>query len=64
MERLQEVVTDNAPFLEKFISCSLPCDGMVIRVINAPKLKTLGYLSVKIQTLDLGAIVFQVAAHV
>lgn len=60
--RLEEVIRYNAPLLEKLIPRNVKNDGMVIQVIRAPKLKTPGYVSAKIATLELGTIVFKVPA--
>ena len=58
--KLEEVIIENAPLLERFTPRYIQHEGFVIRVIQAPKLKTLGYLSDKITTLELGTMVFQV----
>ncbi|KAL6648062.1 hypothetical protein ACP70R_012286 [Stipagrostis hirtigluma subsp. patula] len=56
---LEEVIVEHAPLLERLIPCSPWGDGLVIRVIQAPRLNTLGYLTHKISTFELGAMVFQ-----
>jgi len=57
--KLEEVIIENAPLLERFTPRYIQHKGFVIRVIQAPKLKTLGYLSDTIYTLELGTMVFQ-----
>uniref|UniRef100_A0A0E0MNI4 Uncharacterized protein n=1 Tax=Oryza punctata TaxID=4537 RepID=A0A0E0MNI4_ORYPU len=57
--KLEEVIIEDAPLLERLTPQIMCQGGFVIRVIQAPKLKTLGYLSHKISTLDLGTMVFQ-----
>jgi len=57
--KLEEVIIENAPLLERLTPRIIRHEGFVIRVIQAPKLKTLGYLSDKISTLELGTMVFQ-----
>ncbi|CAL5079770.1 unnamed protein product [Urochloa decumbens] len=57
--KLDEIIIEDAPLLERFIPCKRSNDDLVIRVIQAPKLKILGYLSHKISRLDLGTLVFQ-----
>lgn len=56
-ERLEEVIVDNVPLLERLIPWKVS-GKMVIRVIQAPKLKVLGYLQDYISTIQLGPIVF------
>ncbi|KAF2908308.1 hypothetical protein DAI22_12g175300 [Oryza sativa Japonica Group] len=56
---LEEVIIEDAPLLERLTPPVIWHEGFVIRVIQAPKLKTLGYLSQKISTLQLGNMVFQ-----
>jgi hypothetical protein len=56
-ERLEEVIVDNVPLLERLIPRKVSGE-MVIRVIQAPKLKVLGYLRDYISTIQLGPIVF------
>jgi len=58
--KLEEVIIENAPLLERFTPRYIQHEGFVIRVIQAPKLKTLGYLSDTISTLELGTMGFQV----
>ena len=58
--KLEEVIIENAPLLERLTPRIIRHEGFVIRVIQAPKLKTLGYLSDTISTLELGTMVFQV----
>ena len=41
--KLEEVIIENAPRLERLTPRSIRHEGFVIRVIQAPKLKTLGY---------------------
>ena len=60
--KLEEVIIENAPLLERFTPRYIQHEGFVIRVIQAPKLKTLGYLSDTISTLELGTMVFQVCS--
>lgn len=60
---LEEVIIEDAPLLERLTPPVIWHEGFVIRVIQAPKLKTLGYLSQKISTLQLGNMVFQVASY-
>ncbi|TVU39620.1 hypothetical protein EJB05_13047, partial [Eragrostis curvula] len=57
--RLQEVIVEHAPLLERLIPLALDNHDLVIRVIQAPKLKTLGYLTQRVATLQLGTMVFQ-----
>uniref|UniRef100_A0A0E0FD67 Uncharacterized protein n=1 Tax=Oryza meridionalis TaxID=40149 RepID=A0A0E0FD67_9ORYZ len=59
--KLEEVIIENAPLLERLTPPCIRNEGFVIRVTQAPKLKTLGYLSHKISTLELGTMVFQAA---
>ncbi|XP_025825160.1 uncharacterized protein LOC112900518 [Panicum hallii] len=54
-ERLEEVIVDNVPLLERLIPRKVSGE-MVIRVIQAPKLKVLGYLRDYISTIQLGPI--------
>jgi len=56
--RLEEVIVDNVPLLERLIPRNVSGE-MVIRVIQAPKLKVLGYLQDYISTIQLSPIVFQ-----
>uniref|UniRef100_A0A0A9BLW6 Uncharacterized protein n=1 Tax=Arundo donax TaxID=35708 RepID=A0A0A9BLW6_ARUDO len=56
--KLEELIIKDAPLLERLIP-RLPSYGLVIRVIQAPKLKTLGYLHDDIRTLELGTMVFE-----
>ncbi|CAN6171668.1 unnamed protein product [Urochloa humidicola] len=56
---LEEVIIEDAPQLERIIPRPPKRDDLVIRIIHAPKLKTLGYLSNRISTLVLGTMVFQ-----
>jgi hypothetical protein len=58
-EKLEEVIVEDAPLLERLTPHTIWQGDFVIRVIQAPKLKTLGYLSHKITTLELGTMVFQ-----
>uniref|UniRef100_A0ACD5U048 Uncharacterized protein n=1 Tax=Avena sativa TaxID=4498 RepID=A0ACD5U048_AVESA len=54
-----ELVIEDAPCLERLLP-DFPKDGPpTIRVISAPKLEILGFLSKGISTLDLGTMVFQ-----
>ncbi|CAL5089881.1 unnamed protein product [Urochloa decumbens] len=56
---LEEVIIEDAPQLERIIPRPPKRDDLVIRIIHAPKLKTLGYLSNRISTFVLGTMVFQ-----
>uniref|UniRef100_A0A0D9Y0A4 Uncharacterized protein n=1 Tax=Leersia perrieri TaxID=77586 RepID=A0A0D9Y0A4_9ORYZ len=56
---LEEVIIEDAPLLERLTPHTMRDGGFVIRVIQAPKLKTLGYLSHRISILELGTMVFQ-----
>jgi hypothetical protein len=57
-----ELVIEDAPCLERLLP-NCPNDGpATIRVIHAPKLRILGFLSEGISTLHLGSTVFQVAS--
>lgn len=60
--KLEELVIEDAPLLERLIPYSVNDDAMVIKVIRAPKLKALGYLDNGITRLELGTMVFQVAS--
>lgn len=62
--KLEEVIIENAPLLERLTPPCIRNEGFVIWVTQAPKLKTLGYLSHKISTIELGTMVFQVAAYI
>ncbi|CAL5079756.1 unnamed protein product [Urochloa decumbens] len=55
--KLEEVIVEYAPLLERLIPSVT--DGFMIRVIQAPNLKTLGYLSRGISTFELGNVVFE-----
>ncbi|TVU40239.1 hypothetical protein EJB05_13692, partial [Eragrostis curvula] len=57
--RLEEVIVDHAPLLERLIPGSIHNDDLVIRIIQAPRLRTLGYLTERIATFQLGTMVFQ-----
>jgi hypothetical protein len=58
----QELVIEDAPCLERLLPI-FPEDGpATIRVMSAPKLEILGYLSRGISTLHLGTTLFQVLA--
>ena len=61
-EKLQELIVEDAPLLETFIP-QPPTYGLVIRVIHAPKLKTLGYLHDDIPIFQLGTMLFEVQLH-
>jgi hypothetical protein len=57
--KLQELIVEDAPLLEMLIP-QPPSYGLVIWVIHAPKLKTLGYLHDDIRTFQLGTMFFEV----
>lgn len=57
--KLQELIVEDAPLLEMLIP-QPPSYGLVIWVIHAPKLKTLGYLHDDIPTFQLGTMFFEV----
>ncbi|EEE53415.1 hypothetical protein OsJ_36490 [Oryza sativa Japonica Group] len=57
--KLEEVIIENAPLLERLTPPCIRNEGFVIWVTQAPKMKTLGYLSHKISTIELGTMVFQ-----
>uniref|UniRef100_A0A0E0BU13 FBD domain-containing protein n=1 Tax=Oryza glumipatula TaxID=40148 RepID=A0A0E0BU13_9ORYZ len=63
-EKLEEVVIEDVPLLERLTPLSIWQGGFVIRASQAPKLKTLGYLSHEISTLELGTMVFQMMVPV
>ncbi|XBJ20680.1 hypothetical protein VPH35_011469 [Triticum aestivum] len=54
-----ELVIEDAPCLERLIPIYLDSSPATIRVIRAPKLEILGFLSERISTLHLGTTVFQ-----
>ncbi|KAL6615537.1 hypothetical protein ACP70R_037807 [Stipagrostis hirtigluma subsp. patula] len=56
--KLEELIIENAPLLERLIP-RIPNHGLVIRVMQAPRLRTLGYLHDDIPTFELGAMVFE-----
>ncbi|KAL6622883.1 hypothetical protein ACP70R_032762 [Stipagrostis hirtigluma subsp. patula] len=53
--KLEELIVDDAPLLERLIP-RCPNYGLLIRVIKAPKLKTLGYLHDDIPTFEVGTL--------
>uniref|UniRef100_M8AT34 Uncharacterized protein n=2 Tax=Aegilops tauschii TaxID=37682 RepID=M8AT34_AEGTA len=55
----QELVIDDAPCLERLLPIYPDSSPATIRVIQAPKLEILGFLSEHISTLHLGTTVFQ-----
>uniref|UniRef100_A0A0D3HVM8 Uncharacterized protein n=1 Tax=Oryza barthii TaxID=65489 RepID=A0A0D3HVM8_9ORYZ len=57
--KLEEVIIENVPLLERLTPPCIRNEGFVIWVTQAPKLKILGYLSHKISTIELGTMVFQ-----
>ncbi|TVU39624.1 hypothetical protein EJB05_13051 [Eragrostis curvula] len=56
--KLEELIIEHAPLLERLIP-QISCYGLVIRVIKAPKLRTLGYLQDDIPTFEFGTMVFE-----
>ncbi|TVU39622.1 hypothetical protein EJB05_13049 [Eragrostis curvula] len=56
--KLEELIVVGAPLLERLIP-RIPTCGLVIRVIQAPKLRTLGYLYDDIPTFELGTILLE-----
>jgi hypothetical protein len=60
--KLEELIVEDAPLLETLIPRP-PCYGLVIRVIHAPKLKTLRYLHDDIPIFQLGTMPFEVQLH-
>jgi hypothetical protein len=57
---IQELVIEDAPSLQRLLPTYSQYGPMAIRVIWAPKLEILGFLSECISTLQLGTTVFQV----
>jgi hypothetical protein len=59
----EELVIEDAPCLERLLPIRSHDGPLTIRVIRAPKLEILGFLSKGIWTLQLGTTVFQVATR-
>ncbi|XP_037444046.1 uncharacterized protein LOC119312423 [Triticum dicoccoides] len=55
----QELVIEDAPCLERLLPIYPDSSPATIRVIRAPRLEILGFLSERISTLHLGTTVFQ-----
>ncbi|KAF8690697.1 hypothetical protein HU200_041072 [Digitaria exilis] len=58
--RLEQVIIEDAPQLERLVPRPPKCDDLEIRIVKAPKLKTLGYLSKRISTFEMGTMIFQI----
>jgi hypothetical protein len=58
-DRLEQVIIEEAPLLERFI-IQHPEDGLLVRISRAPKLEFLGSLTHGITKLELGSTVFVV----
>ena len=58
--KVQELVIEDAPCLERLLLLKPDYGPATVRVLRAPKLKTLGYLSRGTSLLHLGTTVFQV----
>ncbi|KAL6615539.1 hypothetical protein ACP70R_037809 [Stipagrostis hirtigluma subsp. patula] len=56
--KLEELIIEDAPLLERLIP-RIPNHGLVIRVMQAPRLRTLGYLHDDIPTFELGTLLFE-----
>ncbi|CAL5066000.1 unnamed protein product [Urochloa decumbens] len=56
--RLEEVVIEDAPVLERLLPCSV-WNSLAIRIVQAPKLRTLGDLDDKISTFQFGTVVIK-----
>nr|CAB3456319.1 unnamed protein product [Digitaria exilis] len=61
--RLEQVIIEDAPQLERLVPRPPKCDDLEIRIVKAPRLKTLGYLSKRISTFEMGTMIFQVQTH-
>ncbi|KAF8655093.1 hypothetical protein HU200_061224 [Digitaria exilis] len=57
--RLEQVIIEDAPQLERLVPRPPKCDDLEIRIVKAPRLKTLGYLSKRISTCEMGTMIFQ-----
>lgn len=62
--KVQELVIEDTPCLERLLPLNPHYGPATIRVIRAPKLQILGFLSKGISQLHLGTTVFQVAAKI
>jgi hypothetical protein len=58
-DRLQLVIIEEAPLLERFV-IRHPQDGLLVRISRVPKLEFLGFLTHGITKLELGSTVFVV----
>ena len=60
--KVQELIIDDAPCLERLLLPYPEYGPATVRVVRAPKLENLGYLSKGTSHLQIGTIVFQVLA--